>query len=202
MPATEKLTKKEMSTQKVVILSVSISVVCLIVAGIALKILVPELLTNQKVLSATLTAKKDINTKKANAITLLNDYHNLGGLSTVALQGMPTYAAFPELLDTVERIAGASGVQLQNMSSGVSAPGSTSQVQTVGSVQSLGFSVDLAGNYNAIVQFINNIQLSLRPIRIDSITMNGSGASLTVSMDMTTYYAGTADISDKTESIK
>lgn len=203
MPApTEKLTKKEMSTKKVVALSITVGIVFVVIAGFALKVLVAEIFTNQKVLSATSKAKTDIDTKKANAITVLNDYHNLGGLATVALQGLPTYPAFPELANVEERIAGASGVALQTLAPTTAATVTTGSGSSVGGAQPLSFAVSLSGSYNNIAQFIKNTELSLRPMRVDDMTLTGSGGALTATMDFTTYYQAKANISDKTEAVK
>jgi Tfp pilus assembly protein PilO len=199
---TEKLTKNEMSAQKVVTIAIVSTIVFVAIAGLALKMLIPDIFTNQKVLSATFTARTAIDTKKSDAISLLSDYHNLGKQADTVQQGMPSDVAFPELINVMEHMAGSSGVQLQSVAPNqavASAPASASGVTTA---QSTGFSIQLTGNYAAVTQFIKDTELSLRPMRVNDITLTGSSNSLTATMDLTTYYQSSANINDTTETIK
>ncbi len=66
----------------------------------------------------------------------------------------------------------------------------TSVVSSVNpTAQPITFSIVLNGNYNAIQRAVADMERSIRPITIDSLTLQGADDSLQATINATTYYA-------------
>ena len=108
-------------------------------------------------------------------------------------------------------IAPASAVQIQSLSFGdsetivgadsdtTSSSSSATSEATAGNTQPLQVSIVVSGSYANIASFIANLEKVTRPISIDSIDLSGSGDSMTLNLQMTTFYQPkkTVDITTK-----
>ena len=64
------------------------------------------------------------------------------------------------------------------------------------------FSVVISGSYDKVVNLIRDIERTIRPIKLTSVSLNGSDQSLRVSIDAITYYQPARSVELKKEAIK
>lgn len=121
--------------------------------------------------------------------------------SSVILDALPSKYDFPAVATAVQNLAAVSGVTLDDFS------GSDEELQAVGaSVDPLpidiDFSVSVAGSYEKVNTFMENIEKSIRPINVGNIRIDSVGSNeVRAQFQMTTYYQPTVDLTITTRTI-
>ncbi|HSX14521.1 MAG TPA: hypothetical protein VLE72_01235 [Candidatus Saccharimonadales bacterium] len=217
--------KPRLSTNALIALSaVAVALVVIIVLVFG-RSLIKRIGHNNAVITKKASAEKQLKQNLANLPGLSQAYSNLGPTKTVINDALPTTASFPDLVATIESIAGTSGVALQSVSPALvssaaassAAPTSSSPsaaVQSINgtsssttSVQPSGpqpyqFSMSIQGNYDSLVKFLHNLQLSARPIIISGVQVTGTNDALTATVTGQTFYFNPQVLEDKTEVVK
>ena len=88
-----------------------------------------------------------------------------------------------------ERILVGSGVAIDQVS--VTDTGAATTTTTAGApadVQNIRFSFTVTGTYDSIAQAIKDIERTIRPINIDSMTLQGTSSQLQATINATTFY--------------
>lgn len=152
-----------------------------------------------------------LNTKEKNLAELQPKYNAIiakaaNGISQadIILSAMPATQAYDNLIATLEAIGQQSGVKVTSVTlsdqSTTVAPETTSS-QTGG--VPFAFTVNVEGNYGAVITFLQKTQQSARVINFNSMTVTGSnGGDLSASITMTTYYQPEANIDSTFEALK
>ena len=119
----------------------------------------------------------------------------------VVIDALPTEENRPAFASSMQtEVLGPSGVKFDSFS--VVDTGSISAGITTSGATSFDFGFSISGDYNQILQAINNTERSIRPITIKSIDLQGSGSSFRATVMATTYYQPVADVQLKERTVK
>lgn len=176
--------------------------VCAIASFIALALTVfiglklwSQLSFNNRVLAKKTAAKNQLDANLEALPRLQANFNNLGGKERLIMRSLPARPDFPALATSMELITGLSGTKLQSISP--PAP------RTAGEgVVAIDFTVAAEGSYASILQFLTNLQLSARPMRINGVAVSGTGSILSVSAQVTTYYQSAKNVKPKSEVVQ
>lgn len=170
-----------------------------------------------------LMAKKQIaaDQLKANVSavkTLEESYNQLGNKTQLITDALPTKPDFPGIVAMSEVIAGTSGVKLKIVTAPTIASGPAPVLTSVGPVAAtpkvaasvnvvsvplpFAYIVTVEGNYDNVLKFLANLELSARPLKLLSVKQSGTAADQTAEIQLQTYYQGAFDTSAKTEVVK
>lgn len=200
------LDKRTTSVNNYIVIMVVVSLLAILVTGFIVNILGREFYMNTKVIIGKQQAVSDLGKKKENADSLITSYENLGQRRDLIEHAMPNTSDFPQIVTIVNNAAQSSGVRIKGISpnavsvTAIATPEATTPVE--GQATQYKFGMDVEGSYARVRDFIKNLELSARPIKIDAISIRGDGDSLNVSMRGTTYYQPEASLEDKLEPVK
>lgn len=146
---------------------------------------------NDRVIVAKTKARDEIRSNAENLDKLAEQFPELetspSTNSQVILHALPPVYDYAALASSIDYLAMISGVR-SNTSIGddlsATAVNSASTSQPV----ELPLSLSVTGSYDAIKQYIVNLERSIRPIRITSVTYAGTDESLQASLQAVTYY--------------
>jgi Tfp pilus assembly protein PilO len=216
----------EVGTNSYIAMLVGILVVLVMICAIAANSLVHSLILNTKVISKKSKAKSQLDTKVANAPQLIDAYHNLGNTKQLVLDALPTTADFPQIVTIADNLTASAGVSLKSVTpqpsvapttgtsstgasssassttSGATSSSSSSSTSTTAQPTSYTYTMSVEGQYDRLMLLLKNLEQSSRVMRVNSIKMQSSGATVTADFEVQTYYQDKADISEKTEVIK
>lgn len=172
------------------------SVVTVVVLMISLFVgrgLAAKLSTNNKILTKKRQAEQQL-AKNLDAIgQLKTEYASLGPKRDLILDALPTSADFPSIVSTMENISKNAGVSLASVT-----PSEETSNGAVNGLQEYSFNASITGGYNGFKSFLTNVELSLRPMTITTMKINGSSSELNVEMTLKTYFQGPFDMSLRT----
>jgi Tfp pilus assembly protein PilO len=184
--------KVEASTNVVIAVAGVITLVVIIFSLLAGKSLVAKLRSNNNIITQKKRVDSDLSHNLAALTALSNEYNRLGSVKQLVANALPEKADFPALSSSIELMASDAGVKLSSI-------GTTTTAAVGNSAPSpLDFTVTLAASYDTLKQFLRNFEMSLRPMIINSITINGTSSQLTADLRITTYAQGPVDITPKT----
>lgn len=205
--ATKKtLEKRTTSVNNYIALMVFLSLMAVLVTGFILNSLGRDFIMNTKVVIGKQKAVSDLDKKIENAQSLVESYEDLGSKRDLIEHAMPNTKDFPQMVTLINNAAQSAGVRVEALNpSPPSFAGTTAESTSAsGEFQAVEykFGMDVEGSYPRIRDFIRNLELSARPIKVDSISIRGNGEALNVSMIATTYYQAEANLEDKKEPVK
>lgn len=189
-------------------------------SAVAVGFMFKQLLFNEKVLAAKVTTESNLKSDLQTSDTLQKNVNLL--LSNSALNSVKTgsdssnlqvvFDALPSSYDSANFGASLQGVLLNGSvasieslsvaspdDTGVSASTSTATSGT--NAQSMPFSVTVTGSADQIKAALANMENSIRPIHITSLTIDG-GTPLTARISGETYYDPTVNLALTTKVIK
>ncbi|MBX4199443.1 hypothetical protein KW789_00950 [Candidatus Saccharibacteria bacterium] len=200
------------ATQSRIIGVVVLATIITVFSLVSTKALVNKGLYQRRVINARHNSANKLDDAIKNANTLVTQYNNvfvgndaqnvLGGKNTsddsavppdgnngrIVLDALPTTYDFPALLTSMAKILTNAGINTPSI-------GGTDQAGTITNEPSpnpqpanIDLTISGTGNYTAAVKFINDLQRSIRPIDITSLRLDGSESSLTININLTTYY--------------
>jgi hypothetical protein len=112
-----------------------------------------------------------------------------GDNAKIILDALPSSYDFPALISSMEKIANQDHIPLQGVG------GSDQAVQTpLGDAptqsQPVAIPISLSAqtDYNTVKILINDMERSIRPMDLSTITFSGNGSSMQVSFQLNTYY--------------
>lgn len=123
--------------------------------------------------------------------------NNDGSNSTIVLDALPDRYDFPALAASVEKILTSSNLQVSSIK------GTDDQLTQQGNVSSpnpkpvemdFSFTVDNA-SYTSVAQLVALLQLSIRPIQIDTFDLSGASDNMTLIVNAHTFYQPSKDVS-------
>ncbi len=195
----------------------------LVVGGAVLigKSLVSGIVRDTKVLKAKNIANKQLDQNLVAVPQLIDNYATLTNKNIIA-NALPNQGDLPAFMAMMENMGASSGVGLKSIapsqvgtvaiagSSGAStnstaaggASNEASQSVKPPRPQPYAVSMTFDANYPALGRLLTAIEQSARPIRVTSLQISGSGASLSVQMEVTTYYQDKAKLPFSMETVK
>jgi len=187
-------------------------------ALVALQFIFRDFLFNAKVISAKNETSQTLNRNIETADALAEEVNKLlanenlaknrsyatqdnFGVVVDALPVQATVTSLPAAIQNV--IVPRSGVKLVSLTtpaetedSQASSAGKATDITPTESI----YSVEIAGNYDAIKVFIQLLERSIRPIYVDTIELTGTDASMRATIGLTTFHQS-AKIFDLTEEV-
>jgi Tfp pilus assembly protein PilO len=206
--AVSKTTQAVLAGNNLIIVLALASLLAVGAAGVIDKTLVDNIIRNQKVLTAKAAADDTLADDVKNAPQLVDAYTSLGALNRVLSDALPTTANFPDVLVTIENMAGQSGVRLGSVSpanntvdaTAASAPATSKDGTPL--PKKLHFTVTFSSTYESLVNFMRDLELSARPMRVINVQLSGGGSALSGQLDIETFYQDKATLPFTTEVIK
>lgn len=201
---TKKVSRKQafansLSTSNLIAAAILVSALSIILALIIGKQLLGSMMLNARVIGKKSTANKQISTNYDNLKALQNEYNALGSLRETAATALPTKPSLPQLWAMMENIGAASGVS----TSSVSSVATTDAEAPAGSaVQQLPITVSVQGSYAAVQEYLKNLELSTRPLRVTNVTLSGTNNVVQANLTITTYYQGAANLNVGSEVVQ
>lgn len=218
MPVNNDTTKPKLSNNNLMIVMVLISLLVVGVSALIGKALVGSILRDTKVISAKSKADKQVKEDVTSAPKLVDAYNVLGSAANTLNDALPNSKDMPSLLVTLENMSNDSGLGLKSITPAVPAIAATAPISDQNGQSSVAASsssgspavtpnpfnlvIDYDGSYPALAKFLGDIEQSVRPMKVTSVTMNGNGSALTGEIDLTTYWQSPAQLPFSTETIK
>jgi cell division protein FtsB len=115
-----------------------------------------------------------------------------GDNAKIILDALPSSYDFPALISSMEKIANQDHIPLQGV--GGTDQGSTAATEGTGTTAAhsqpvaIPFSLSAQTDYNTIKILINDMERSIRPMDLTTISFSGNGNSMNVSFQLNTYY--------------
>lgn len=187
--------KIHLSNQMLMAVLAVVSLMVFAVCFIAGKSFVSKMTFNNLVISKKTIAKKQLEKNLASIPDLKRNYAAMETKSDQVLRSLPIKTDFTGLASSLETIAGTSGVVLNSVNLG-----SVGQVAEDAPIP-FGFTVSVNGNYANLLQFLQNIELSARPMKVESVNFSGSTNDVAATVVMSSYFQAAADLNLKTETI-
>lgn len=127
-----------------------------------------------------------------------------GTNAKIVLDALPPGYDFPALTSSIEKLVTDNGLKLSSIT------GSDDQINQQGNISSaspqkvaIPFSVTITGaNYGGVKQFMSALQLSIRPIVIESVEVNGGSNNMSVTINAHTYFQPAKNVSITKKVIK
>lgn len=199
----------------VAVASVAVSI-CLVVA----QFLIQQLAFNQRIINAKIKASNTLSDNINNAKKLKEEVDSLVGNQDLAsvktnasdpnvksvLDALPTKFDSTALATSLQQaILGRSGVVVESivvspdpLSSGTDPAVAAEQAKPAEQP----FSVTVSGSYDKIRNMVNDLERTIRPMKIVSINMNGNDADMRVTVEGITYYQPAKSTKVKEEVVK
>lgn len=193
MPSGKKIS---LSNNMVIAIACAVTAIVVVVSFVAGRSLVKRLTFNAEVISKKTAAKNQLNENLANIPALKQNYQTVAARSQLVLSSLPTSPDFTGLAGSIELITNLSGISLKSVTLGAVTPSAD-----IDSPAPFQFTVSTSGSYTGLLQFLQNIELSARPMRVDSVNITGSTEETTAIVIISSYYQLPADLNNKSETI-
>lgn len=157
------------------------------------------------------TLISNINALKTDTnLTLSNLKSDDRSVFNVIIDALPTEDDSVALSSSLQhKILSRSGASIEQISVDSTSSSSTATTTTTTSgsssfptAQAISFRVSFSGSYATVVSTLEDIEKTIRPISINSMTIEGSDDDLTVSINATTYYSSSVSFSLGEETIE
>lgn len=190
-------TEHQVSNTNLSIILLLVTLLVVGASGLIAKNLITGIIRNTKVVDAKTRASNQLDLNLQDAPRLVDNYRQLGDRSTLIAAALPDTTDLPGLLVLLENISSDAGLKLKSVEPGFIADSlssaSTAKTATDTSVdppkpKTFAVNAALDGSYPTLQKFVADMELSARPLRIDSIQLSGSGNALSAQLGLTTYY--------------
>lgn len=126
-----------------------------------------------------------------------------GNNAKIVLDALPSKYDFPALASSLEKILTTQSVTIQSIGGTDDAlnaanQGSSSSPQP----QAMPFELTVSGNYDSMQKVVVAFEHSIRPIQIQTITLNGSADKLTMNITAQTFFQPAKNLNIRTEVVK
>jgi len=147
------------------------------------------------------TKQKNLKELKPNYDAITNAPAGGRADSILILNALPITQDYENLIAVLEKIGKDSGVKLSTVSQSGAVAATAPVAAEPGAVEvatgpsPFGFTVNIEGTYNAVLDFLKKTENSSRVINFNSMTLGGTSPAITASLTMTTYFQTSANIS-------
>jgi len=111
-----------------------------------------------------------------------------GDNARIVLDALPSQYDFPALTSSLEKIIDNDHLGVQSIGGTDAGQSSSTSTSSQSQPQPMAFSLSVLTDYNSSQTLIKDLERSIRPIDVTSLTIQGSSASLTVNVQANTYY--------------
>ena len=200
------MTKRQLieKTNTTVIISLAVTAFIVAFAVVFMNFLWDLSSHNRRVISGKSEASKVLkqNVENISAIQTNFTVFEAGDVkSEDVLDALPSKYDFPALATSIESLAGTSGVSLKSFN-GDDQEVSAIQSQTEPQPIEITFSMQVEGRYEKVQEFVNNLQRTIRPIKVLSMEMKGNDENMQVSIRAETYYQPSTSLEVETRTIE
>lgn len=196
---TSKAFASNLSTSNLIALAILTGILSVVLALIIGRMLLSSMMLNARVIGKKSTANKQISANYDNLKKLQDDYNSLGATRDTIATALPTNPDLPQLWAMMENIGSSSGVSTSSVSSVAT---SDAEAPAGGPVQQLPISVSVQGSYAALQDYLKNLELSTRPLRVTNITLSGTNNTVQANLTIVTYYQGAANLNVGSEVVQ
>lgn len=204
---TESSEKEELKTRNYIIILVVVMVLIVLAGGFLTYYLATRYSHEANKLKAqdeqiVLLEKKqkDLEALKPNYEAIVAPGPNGVSDAQLILNALPITTDFKGLIAMLEKMGQQSGVKIINASQ--STQGST-ETKSSGNAQTLGFSVEVEGSYQGLIDFLKKTEQSSRVINFSSMALTSNeGQPIQANLTMNTYWQPPADISPTTRPLQ
>jgi len=194
--------KREMISRanSTVFIAVTVSAVIVVFCLISFRFLWQKKAYNDRVISAKIKARKQIEDNSVAIDKLSEQFPDLqrkaNNNDKTILHSLPPAYDYAALVTSMEFLADQAGVKLD---SGVGEDVSASAIkeQNVSAPQEIILNLSVSGNYENIVKYIDVLEKSIRPVIISTADFSGGNSEIKATIVAKTYYqpARTLDVS-------
>ncbi len=168
-----------------------------------------QFMFNNKVLAAKDKAARTLSEDKENIEKLKENFGPLDAGTNKNVSSAKVLSALPSELDTSafgtslqQIIAPRSGVTLEAVTINQNQEGDDTQSSPSATPQEIPVSVTVSGQYDQISEFIKDLELTIRPIKIRTVNVTGSDSNTRAAIEMTTYYQPAKKVELKKQEVK
>ena len=151
---------------------------------------------NTRVLGQKQQAKETLMQNVTNAETLKQQFEifEQGDIkSQDVLDALPSKYDFAAVITSIDVLAKRSGMSLDGFV-GVDESDDAPQAQVDPQPIEISFVVTVVGRYDDLKKFVDNLDRSIRPMKVNSILISGNDNNIKAEISITTYYQPQADI--------
>lgn len=169
----------------------AVSAVVVMFCAISIQFLWQKKSYNDRVITEKTKARNDIESNLANLAQLAEQFPQLESSastnSKTILHALPPTYDYAALASSIDFLATTSGVT-SDTSIGEDISASAVNSAPTSSPVELPLSLQVSGSYDAIRQYITNLERSIRPIHVKSVSYSGSNGNLEATITAVTYY--------------
>lgn len=204
MSKTSASDKRKTTTTNTIVLAILVSLVSLGLAGYIGKSMVGSIQLNAKILQKKTSAAAALKSNLEAAPKLVENYRQLGADKQMLIaHSLPIDSDYPGVIASIEKISLLSGLTLRSIAAGTSPVAAVApKAGNVATAQEFSFVFSAEGSYASLKALLVNLELSSRPMKVNQISLGGTGSKLTIQLGATTYYQAPASIDLVKEEIK
>jgi Tfp pilus assembly protein PilO len=197
-------TTKEMKTSNYLALLVVITIIVLLVGGLVVKSLATSFLQTNRVIGKKNAVQVVLATDVTNAKAITRQYEDLNGQKSVIANSLPGDSDIPGFANALEAMSSHEGVQFL----GVSTVAATTGIKQLGGVNgmsaatSLPVTITINSSYDNLSHFLVSLESSSRPVVVSGLSLTGTNAKLSVTINATTYYQAPVTFSVTKEAVQ
>lgn len=218
--------QKEMSTNNYIAIMVAVGFIIVVTSAYFGYMLLKENFRNSIVIGGKIKAQSDMDKKLENADLVISNYNSLTEQERrLIMSALPSTDDFPQIISLVEAAAKDSNISVKTMTALGSDDGTGtgaaplsattgSAVPTAAGTATTGAPVDdgkpktflytaeVEGSYSNLARLFRNLEMSARPMKVQTFELKGNDSTLTGTLTIGTYYQGKANIEDTEEEVK
>ncbi|HLB41217.1 MAG TPA: hypothetical protein VJJ83_05480 [Candidatus Babeliales bacterium] len=162
---------------------------------------------NQKVTSRKSAVNKTLEQNASLLDTIKSNFEVLekdGPQPNLVLDALPTDLAYDNIGSEFEQAAARSGARLVLIAPQlVTDPNATAaETSSVAGVQEVQFRATATGSYQALQDFLKNLELNIRPLQVNGVTVSGEGSDLSLDVTFITYFRPVASVEPQVEVLR
>lgn len=161
---------------------------------------------NDRVYNEKAIARDTLESNITNVSQLEEQYQTLESSSSIAkpseiLDALPGDYDNPALRTSIESLVKKNSLSLDTITA-EDAEGEVEEVSVTPTPQEIPLSVTVIGNYNRIRSFIQDLEVSIRPMKVETILLSGSNDEMRADISVVTYFQPTQEIGTTTKEVQ
>lgn len=121
--------------------------------------------------------------------------------SQFILDALPSLYDFPALATSVASLVSRSGLVIESFNGNDQGEVAISQQANPVPVE-MPFSLTVEGSYDDVKKFVENLNRSTRPMKIEKLSLSGTNANMQAELEITSFYQPAVSINTETTEIK
>lgn len=121
--------------------------------------------------------------------------------SKEVLDALPSKYDFAAIITSLDSLAKRSGMLLTGFT-GDDQSAEAMQSSTRPEAIAIPFTIEVEGDYEGLQEFMNNLELSIRPMQVESVEISGSDENITANISISTFYQPQASLDVETKVVE